>query len=152
MNYFIDEAELSIVEKNFYTAMEIATILPVFGAKTFEVFYKVNNWTRIFFPNKNLDASSVKEIKRNWFSYLAEKIFNNGFGNRLDNYLMKLTSKRWESKTRLKKKNSKGYLLSMYTGKHYSKPNPEHFQKILLQRYENNLSEIYKRLEHSRTY
>jgi hypothetical protein len=152
MNYFVDEAEPCIVEKNIYTAMEIATILPLHGRNMFDVFYRENNWTRMFFPNKYLDASSTKEIRRTWYKYIVEKLFDNRFGNSLDDYLMKLTAKRWASKTQLKKKNSKGYLMSMYTGKHYSKPNPEHFQKILLQRYENNLSEMYNRLEHSRSY
>ena len=152
MNYFVDEAEPCIIEKNIYTAIEIATILPLQGSNTFDVFYKVNSWTRIFFPNKYMDTSSTKEIRKTWYKFIAEKAFDNRFGNSLDNFLMKLTAKRWASKTRLKKKNSKGYLMSMNTGKHFSKPNPEHFQKKLLQRYDNNLTEIYNRYEFSRSY
>jgi hypothetical protein len=152
MNYFIDEAEASIVEKNVYTAMEIATILPLHGQKIFDHFYKVNDWIRIFFPNKYIDTSSTKNIKQTWFKYISEKLFNNRLGNSLDNFLMMLTAKRWTSKTLLKKKNSKGYLMSMYTDKHFSKPNPEHFQKKLLQKYDNGLAEVFKRLEHSRLY
>jgi hypothetical protein len=152
MNYFIDEAEPGIVEKNVYTAMEIATILPLRGRNIFDHFYEVNDWTRIFFPNKYIDTSSTKNIKQTWFKYISEKTFNNRFGDSLDNFLMKLTAKRWATKTRLKKKNSKGYLMSMFTDKHFSKPNPEHFQKKLLQKYDNGLAEVYKRLEHSSFY
>jgi len=147
MNYFIDEAEPGIIEKNIYTATEIATILPLHGSKSFESFYKVNNWSRIFFPNKNMDASIAKEIKKTWYKYLTAKVFNNRFGNLLDNYLMKLTAKRWASKTRLNRKDNKGFLLGMQTNKHYSKPNPDNFQKILLKRYENNLAEVFNRYE-----
>jgi hypothetical protein len=152
MNYFIDEAEPCIVEKNFYTAMEIVTILPLRGKKVFDHFYEVNDWTRIFFPNKYPETYSTKKTRSSWFKYITEKVFNGRIGCSLDDYLMKLTSKRWAMKTKLKKKNSKGYLMSMCTDKHFSKPNPEHFQRTLLQRFENSLADFYKRLEHSRFY
>jgi hypothetical protein len=152
MNYFIDEAQPSIVEKNFYTAMEIATLIPLHGGTVFDKFYKANDWIRIFFPNKYIDAYSSKNIKNSRLKNILEKAFNNRLGDRLDNYLMNLTAKRWTLKTTLKKKNSKGYLMSICTDKHFSKPNPEHFQKVLLQNYENSLNDVYKRLEHSRQY
>src|SRR6202035_5919768 len=94
MNYFVDEAEPVIIEKNIYTATEIATILPLYGGRIFEIFYKDNSWTGVYFPNKYMDASFIKEIKRSWYKNLVEKIFNNQFGNSLDNYLMKLTAER----------------------------------------------------------
>jgi hypothetical protein len=147
MNYFIDEEEPDILEKNIYTATEIATILPLRGRTIFDNFYTVNNWTKIFFPNKYRYFSSAKEINKTWIKYLAEKVFNNRFGNTLDNYLMKLTAKSWNTKTKTNKKNSKGMLMSMHSGKHFSKPNPDIFQKKLLQRYENGLADIFDRYE-----
>ena len=152
MNYFIDEAEPCIVEKNFYTAMEIVTILPLRGKKAFDNFYTVNDWTRIFFPNKYPNTYTTKNTRSSWLKVMTEKVFNGRIGNSLDNYLMKLTSKRWATKTIMKKTNSKGYLMSICTDKHFSKPNPEHFQKTLLQRYEKSLADTYKRLERSRFY
>jgi hypothetical protein len=152
MNYFIDEADLGIIEKNIYTATEIATILPLCGCKIFDDFFKANTWTRSFFPNKFMYMPPAKEIKKSWLKYSVEKILNNRFGNSLDNYLMRLTTKSWNSKTRSNKKNSKGIVLGMHAGRHFSKPNPDTFQKRLLQRYENNLNEIFKLYEHSRSY
>jgi len=143
MNYFVDEAEPGIHEKNIYTATEVATILPLRGNAVFEKFYTANNWTNMFLPNNYMHISSAKDIRRTWFTYITEKVFDNRLGNILDSFLMKLTAKSWNSKTRRKKLNSKGMLLSMHTGKHFSKPNPENFQKRLLQRYENSLAEIY---------
>ena len=94
-----------------------------------------------------MDASVAKGIKKTWYKYLTAKVFDNRFGHLLDNYLMNVTAKRWASKTRLKRKDNKGFLLGMHANKHYSKPNPDNFQKILLQRYENNLTEVFKRYE-----
>ncbi|HWY36019.1 MAG TPA: hypothetical protein VNX68_15350, partial [Nitrosopumilaceae archaeon] len=134
------------------TATEIATILPLCGCKIFDAFFKANTWARSFFPNKYMYMPPPKEIKRTWFKYLIEKILNNRLGNFLDNFLMNLTAKSWNSKTRSNKMNSKGIVMSMHTGRHFSKPNPDIFQKKLLQRYENNLNEIFKLYEHSRSY
>jgi hypothetical protein len=133
MNYFIDEAEPGILEKNIYTATEVATLLPLRGNKVFEKFYIVNSWTRNYLPNHYLHVSAAKEPKRIWISKMAEKIFDNRLGNLID--------------TRKKKKNSKGILMGMHTGKHFSKPNPEHFQKKLLLRYEKSLGEIFDQYE-----
>jgi len=150
MNYFIDEAELVILEKNIYTATEIATILPLRGMDAFDSFFKANNWTRTYFPNKHIYLSAAKETKKSWFRSLVEMTLNNGLGESLDDLLMKMTEKSWNNKTSLNKKNSKGMLLSMHIGKHFSKPNPEIFQKRLLLRYEKTVTDIFKYYELSR--
>ncbi len=151
MNYFVDESDPRILEKNIYTATEIATILPLRGSSTFDIFFKVNNWAQTFFPNKYMYMPPAKEIKRTLLKYIAEKSLDNRFGNSLDSFLMKWTAKSWDSKTLANKKNSKGMLMSMHIGKHFSKPNPDIFQKRLLQRYENSRAEIFKKYELSRS-
>jgi hypothetical protein len=150
MNYFIDQSEPVILEKNIYTATEIATILPVRGGEAFEIFFSANDWTRNFLPNKNICLHSIKEVKKTWLRYLTEKILDNRLGDRVDNFLMHLTGKSWDSKTRSNKRNSKGLVLSMHIGKHFSKPDPDVFQKRLLQRYEMSLTDIFKYYELSR--
>jgi hypothetical protein len=150
MNYFIDESEPVILEKNIFTATEVATILPVQGVEAFELFFKANGWTKNFLPNRSIYLPEIKEIKKTWLKYLTEKLLDNSVGDSLDDFFMNLTAKSWNSKTRSNKRNHKGILLSMHIGKHYSKPNPEIFQKRLLQRYENSLTDIFKYYELSR--
>ena len=152
MNYFIDEAEPVIPEKNIYTATEVATIMPLRGPSAFDKFFQQNNWAGNFFPNKHIFSPTTHETRKTWLKYLVEKILDNRQGNFLDNYLMKVTRKRWDSKTKSKKKDGKGLLLSMHVSKHFSKPNPEIFQRRLLYRYENNLAEIFKRYEISKIF
>ena len=149
MNYFIDEASLCILEKNVYTAIEVCTILPVCGMNVFENFYAANNWTKSFLPNNYMHISAAEEITKSWFISIVEKLFDNHMGSSLDTFFMKLTTKRWNKKTLSNKKNAKGILLGLHTGKHFSKPNPEHFQRKLLQRYENCLTEVFDQYEHS---
>jgi predicted nucleotidyltransferase len=147
MNYFIDEKDPSIAEKNIYTAMEVATVLPLRDNGLFDQFLKANSWVSVFFPNKYLHTPPVKKTVRSWIKSPTEKLLNNKFGDSLDNFLMKQTAKNWNAKTKSNKTDNKGMLMSMHVSRHFSKPNPEVFQKKILQSYENSLSEIFKRCE-----
>jgi hypothetical protein len=62
---------------------------------------------------------------------------------------MKITDKSWNAKTKKKKRNARGVLMSMRASKHYSKPDPANFQYKLLKLYENSLAEIFSQHEHS---
>lgn len=147
MNYFIDEKDPAIAEKNIYTAMEVATVLPLRDTGIFDQFFKANSWVSVFFPNKFLHTPPVKKTGESWIKTLIEKLLNNRLGDSLDNFLMNQTAKSWNAKTKSNKTDSKGMLMSMHVDRHFSKPNPEVFQKKILQVYENNLSEIFKRCE-----
>ncbi len=149
MNYFVDEAELTIVEKNIYTATEIATLLPLRGNDVFEKFYAANQWTKTLLPNNYMRISSAKESRSSWMGFLVEKTLDNRFGNLLDDLFMKLTARNWALKTRRQKKNSRGVLMSLQAGKHCSKPNPANFQQKLLQLYENKLNDIVYQYDHA---
>ena len=135
------------MEKNIYTAMEVVTVLPLRDNGIFDQFFKVNSWATVFFPNKYLYTPPVKKTGRSWIKSLMEKSLNNRFGDSLDNFLMNQTAKSWNAKTQSNKTDNKGMLMSMYVDKHVSKPNPEVFQKKILQCYEDSLSEIFKRCE-----
>jgi hypothetical protein len=142
MNYFIDESCLCILEKNIYTAVEVATIMPLHGSTVFELFYAANQWTKEYLPNNYMHVAPPAPRGSVWISRLAEKLLDNRAGDALDNFLMRLTAGSWERKTLKRKTNSKGILLGMHTGKHFSKPNPANFQQKLLLRYANCLKEV----------
>jgi hypothetical protein len=50
-------------------------------------------------------------------------------GESLDNYLMNLTTKRWQEKEAAQMLNIKGNRMGLRTGKHFSKPNPVFFHR-----------------------
>ena len=147
MNYFIDEEEPVIIEKNIYTAIETATIIPLYGIDTFDHFFRENKWVCNFLPNKFIGTPVTCRTEPGWIKSRIENAFTNRFGNYLDDYLMKLTDRTWTLKTRKNKKNSKGFLMSMHVGKHFSKASPDIFQRAILQRYETSLSEIFRQFD-----
>jgi hypothetical protein len=149
MNYYVDEQDLLIHEKNIYTAIEIATLMPLHGDTTFEQFYAANAWTRGFLPHKYMRLTTARTLKRSWVKIIAETLFNNRLGNKLDTLLMQITSKRWDKKRQEKKRNMKGIILGMDTGKHYAKPDPKNFQDKLMRKYGAKLSQLLDHWESS---
>ncbi len=103
MNYYIDEQDLLIHEKNIYTATEVATLMPLHGETVFEQFYLTNGWTREYLPNKCLRLATAKPVKSSLFKRFVESLFNNPVGNFIDSMLMRVTAKRWLKKMLQKK-------------------------------------------------
>jgi hypothetical protein len=149
MNYYIDEQELEIVEKNIYTAIEVLTLIPLQGDTVFESFYAKNLWTQLYLPNKIMRLSSASALKNSFSKRFFEALLNRLTGNWLDNALMNLTSRRWHEKTLSNRLNSKGSVMGMDAGKHHSKPDPRNFQDRLLHQYEDKLANILNKTKKS---
>jgi predicted nucleotidyltransferase len=142
MNYYIDEQELEIIEKNIYTAIEVVTLIPLQGDNAFEQFYAANLWTQCYLPNKIMRLSSARPMKNSFLKRFFERLLNYAGGSALDNMLMKITAARWFKKTQANQVNSKGSVMAMDAGRHYSKPHAGNFQAKLLRQYEDNLVKV----------
>jgi predicted nucleotidyltransferase len=147
MNYYIDEEQLQIVEKNIYTAIEVGTLIPLEGDTVFERFYAANSWTRDLLPNKNLRLASAKPLRKYFLKSLVETLLNNRVGEWLDNMLMKFTDGRWNKKTQMKKLNMRGTVMGMAASKHCAKPDPVNFQTKLITRYQHKLVSLLQETE-----
>jgi predicted nucleotidyltransferase len=147
MNYYIDEEQLQIVEKNIYTAIEVGTLIPLEGDTVFERFYAANSWTRDLLPNKNLRLASAKPLRKYFLKSLVESLLNNCVGEWLDNILMKFTAGRWNKKTQMKKLNMRGTVMGMAASKHCAKPDPVNFQAKLISRYQHKLVSLLQETE-----
>jgi hypothetical protein len=147
MNYFVDELGMQIAEKNFFTAIEIATLIPMRGTKTFDEFFQANTWTRNYLPNYVVNNEFVRE-NGNWIvKRVLEKLFNLSLFDRLESRLMHITDERYKNKTLSRKlTKSMGIIISMQTSAHFAKPDPQYLQIDLLGRYEQKLREL---LHHS---
>ena len=139
MNYFVDEEALVIPEKNIYTAVEIVTLLPVAGTFTLNKFFDKNQWTKKWLPCYEYKRNLKTAEKGSGFKKFTEWFFNGGTGEKLDRLLYKWTTRRWQKKEQQGRKNSKGRVMNLVTGKHFSKSNPETFQEKILTRYDNKI-------------
>jgi hypothetical protein len=149
MNYYIDEAKLEIIEKNVYTATEVATLIPLQGYETFIKFYAANGWIRKFLPRKYMRVASTKEQPHSMLKRVIEAVFDNAVGDLLDRLLMNITTKRWLLKTKSGKLNNRGIVMSIHASRHFAKPNPIYFQEKLMQRFNMMNEEILTRYRNS---
>ena len=140
MNYYIDEANLLIEDENVFTALEIKTLLPVSGEKVMDDFFTANNWSTSLLPACSFRRQQKKDRGRSWFKQIAEWLFNNKMGDRLDNYLVKITTRRWKKKEEKGQLNQKGQPMGLITGKHFARSNPDSFQEKILSAYHTQLS------------
>ena len=139
MNYFVDEEALIIPEKNIYTAVEIVTLLPVAGTFTLNKFFEKNQWTKKWLPCYEYKRNLKTAERGSGFKKFTEWFFNGRTGEKLDRFLYKLTTRRWQKKEQQGRKNSKGRVMNLVTGKHFSKSNPETFQEKILTRYDDKI-------------
>jgi hypothetical protein len=147
MNYFIDEDALLIAEENIFTATEVVTLKPVYGDSTMQQFLIANKWALDYLPNYRLQTSIISEDNAPWYKKLLQSLFNNRFGVWLDDYLMRVTAKRWKKKEDLHTVNVKGNPVGLMIGKHFARPNPAHFQKKLLNILGSKLDEIEEKYQ-----
>lgn len=150
MNYYVDEDVLEIQERNIYTAIEIATLLPLRGIAAFQKFYAANAWSKELLPNHSMRISYVREMKKPWIKAIMEAILNPA-GSLLDKWLMKMTAGRWLSKTKKQKLNKHGLVLNLHCNRHCAKPNPENFQNKLLHSYQQKLLHLSPYEERAQT-
>ena len=142
MNYYVDESALEVENKNIYTAIEVTTLLPVYGKEKLHDFFAANDWVNELLPACSLRLQQMEDPPGSWFQKLVEWMFNNRIGDQLDTYLMKITSLRWKRKTEKGKCNEKGQVMGLITGKHFAWSNPESFQEKVLSLYTQKLAEL----------
>jgi len=147
MNYYIDEEALSIQERNVFTAVEVATLIPVCGNGSMENFFQANNWINSFHPNCVVDVESRRNSKPTLLKKSFEQLINLFPVNSVDNFLMRITSRRWKKKEEKLKLNSSGRRMGLHTSKHFSKPNPDFFQKKIVEFYERKCKELREKME-----
>ena len=142
VNYFVDEEHLEIEEKNLFTATELATVLPLYGADQYVKLQRVNSWVKGYFPNYierpvgEIAHSSVRGLKK-----LLEAIFNNFFADKVESYFRGVTVRRW--KRLYEKEYPRADFEIAFKSKEYaSKNHPQHFQRKVMEIYTSKLKQF----------
>lgn len=138
LNYFIDENNLEMEDKNIFTATEINTLIPIYGHSLLNAFFNANGWVKTFyidFPQKeivNENENVIPFIKR-----ATEFLFNNFIGNWLDYLSMKINIQYWKWKYNGDKK----YLFksSFRFRRNEAKYHPGNFQEQILNLYKEKI-------------
>ena len=145
LNYFIDEKELELSDRNIFTATEINTLIPVYGNELIESFFKANTWVVDYykeFPQKM--TFEEKETPNTAFKKSLEFLLSNIVGNWLDYYSMKSTIQFWKWKYRNDNRNL--FISSFRLNRSIAKYHPGNFQERVLASFYKNI-ESFKKTE-----
>jgi hypothetical protein len=96
-NYIITENNLTIADKNVYTAMEIVTLIPLYNQDEYERFLAANQWIKEYFPfyEMNLVTNSYAPRLKTLNTFFRSKIFT-----WLDTFIFNFYKRRFAKKIR----------------------------------------------------
>ena len=143
VNYFVSENALEIEEKNLFTATELVTLIPKYGNGSFHKFYNNNNWAYTKFPNKSYTKSldALKPINKSRLSSFVERVLKGALGDRLDNFFLRITYKKWKVKFNALERDQ--FDIALKSTPDVSKHHPKNFQQKVI----NRLNQKYREYE-----
>ena len=144
LNYFIDENNLEMEDKNIFTATEINTLIPIYGSPLLNSFFKKNEWTKTYysnFPRKEIPIENENPFP--FFKRGTEILFNNFIGDWFDYLAMKINVQYWKWKYNGDKK----YLFksSFRFKRDEAKYHPGNFQEQILKTYREKIRSFENR-------
>jgi len=143
VNYFVDEEHLTITEKNLFTATELATLIPTYNEKNYDLLLSENKWVLNFLPNyKKRKFKGHLASKTFRFKNTLEKMLSGRIGDFLDKKFMNLTVNHWQKKFDHFDKTE--FELAFKSKKNVSKHHPNQFQKKVLNRLANRIIDLEK--------
>lgn len=142
VNYFVDDQNLEIAEKNRFTATEIQTLIPVIGS-VFAEFHTANNWVRSYYPGNRFLNIHFPETRKPVWSRSVMWILKGKLGEWADLSCMKITFRRWKKKFSYFQDDK--FELTLRTRRYISKHHPNDFQTKVLKRHEELIDEYRSR-------
>jgi hypothetical protein len=139
VNYFIDEAHLEIEEKNQFTATELATLIPLYNSGLYYELISANGWVKQYFPNMKLRKPDISIDKKITFmKRLSESLLNI---SGIEKLFMKVTLLRWK-RIYQHKYSPAEFEVAFKTKDYASKNHPNQYQRKVIERYEQKVSEF----------
>ena len=136
-NYFIDTNQLEIDEKNIYSAIEIATLKPMYGEKWIREFYLANHWVHDFLPNYKSNLIS-RQDGNIIFKKQVETLLSTALFDTLEKKMRFLTLKRWKNKYK-NEMAQQDFEIAFRSTTSVSRSHPQFFQKKVLNLYHQKI-------------
>lgn len=143
MNYFIDTEKLELEDKNRYTAVELTTLIPIYGQEFYKGIMDSNKWIKQYLPNTTSKEYSIKDRKHILKRGIEFGIDVLQIGNAINYLLMKLTDSRWKTKWYKRNYPINDYNIAFKTTLHISKNHPANYQKRVLKHLSERVSLRY---------
>jgi hypothetical protein len=139
-NYFIDNHNLEIGEKNIFTAVELRTTKPMFGLSTIEKFHAANAWAFSFLPNFILENEAAAD-RQFFFKTIIEKIFSFREVDHFNQWLMMKSMAYWKRRYG-PSVHPTDFEIAFRSTTGISKSHPQFFQKKVLIHYDKKINDF----------
>ncbi|MDC1221431.1 hypothetical protein N8Z47_02040 [Salibacteraceae bacterium] len=140
MNYFLDEAQLEVPDKNLFTATQLKTLIPAYNAELFVRFVDANKWTSEFLPNiKPIKVDALSPVSTYPIKATLEMLLNITFGAILNKSYKRSSLSVWKKEKDL----SQSAEAILEVGSYISIPLVEKKQQNILEAYSSK-SEAFK--------
>lgn len=141
LNYFIDEDNLEIRNKNIFTAMEVSFLKPMINKPLFGEFKDKNHWVDEYFNGEHLDDDQyAMDRNHTIMKRMGEEILKGKLGEQLDIWCMKRTLNHWRDKFPEMKKED--FEINFKTDRSISKHHPSGFQMKVLDAFDQKVKEF----------
>lgn len=145
MNYFIDEENLEIEDKNIFTATEVAFLVPTVNHGLYTRFRHANLWTDEYYPHfKQRGTNEYVQERGKKAKQFVEWLLSGFLGTRLDTFFLKLTLKRWMKK--FSHLTPEHFEVALRSRKHVSKHHPSNYQAYVLNKLEKAWEELQEQM------
>jgi len=142
LNYFVDERHLVIEEQNTFSATELATLIPVYGYRTYQRLMEANLWTRNFLPNHRPHASNENNWTDGRLKKAMEYIFSGSLFDGLESAFRRLTFLHWQRRYR-KNYPPAQFEVAFKALPHVAKSHPSFFQQKVLDAYHRKIADYF---------
>lgn len=140
MNFFLDEVELELKDKNVYTAIESLTIIPLWGPKAIQDFRNSNDhWIQRLFPNCK-KASYDIQTRKILLKRLFEAFFYGNIGHVSNLLLHQITTHWWKFKFRRAGYPMEYFDKDLRSTSGESKYHPNDYQRRILSKLDYKIS------------
>jgi len=141
LNYFISDQEMEIAEQSMFTAVEIASLLPVRETDLKEEIVRQNPWVRGFLPNNDFDkkGEAVQRRKKARVIQIIEQVFSGKIGTALDVVVRKLVG--WVHRIKFRQlRNHPDWELMFRTSPNQAKFHSKNHHRKIIELHQDRLS------------
>jgi len=144
VNYFVDIEHLTVTERDRYTALEVVTLIPVYGKVCSNAFFERNAWAFAHYPSVRARRGSDLQPGLPRLKSILERLLNGRVGALLDAWAMQLTWRFWRWK--FDHLDPRAFDQALRSRTHVSKHHPRDFRQLVLDGYDLRLSKLEQQL------
>jgi hypothetical protein len=134
-NYFISADDLSLPDKNAFTATELAFLIPTVNYSLYKNLLDNNQWYKKQYPNKPSEGEAkCMELPSIGLKQFVESLLSGRSGKWLDDTLLKITHKHWKNK--YPEMSPEDFELQFRSKKNVCKRHTKGFQNKVLKRWQ----------------